>query len=298
MIEYILLAIQDKGVKEAGDGQPNNVEGHNCDHVVTADRSQGDEPPAKKDASSCYQGTDMTLSRVDNQKNLYVDTSGKSLSNTVYEDSVKKKSADWARVLEAATQRRTEVLMPENLENMWTKGRNYKKKVQKNATKGLQVAKGSTPKPETSTSIERKVAQMPPRPHPDTRFSDRVDNAVSLSLVLRKEPSSEGGISTDELDASASFVTSGNKSRLKRSNSTSDLTVQPTTGVAFLSEGGGPVISEFYSADIRRHNEVLNLKSTSDMVLCNEGQVPKLRCRVGFLFLMKLVRQLHELFFA
>ncbi|KAI3809821.1 hypothetical protein L1987_19421 [Smallanthus sonchifolius] len=37
----------------------------------------------------------------------------------------------WARGLEAATQRRTEVLQPENLENMWTKGRNYKKKSQK-----------------------------------------------------------------------------------------------------------------------------------------------------------------------
>ncbi|KAM7479226.1 hypothetical protein LguiA_027439 [Lonicera macranthoides] len=289
LIEYILLAIQDEGVKEAGDGQPNNVEGHNRDHVVTADRSQGDESPAKKDASSYYQGTDMTLPRVDNQKNLYVDTSGKSLSDVVYEDSVKKKSADWARVLEAATQRRTEVLMPENLENMWTKGRNYKKKVQKNAIKGLQVAKGSTLKPESSTSIERKVsAQMPPRPHPDTRLSDRVDNAVSLSLVLRKEPSSEGGIITDELDTSASVVTSGNKSRLKRSNSTSDLTVQPTTGVAFLSEGGGTVISEFYTADIHRHNEVLDLKDTSDMVLCNEGHVPKLRCRVIGAYFEKL----------
>ncbi|XP_039173618.1 uncharacterized protein LOC120296039 [Eucalyptus grandis] len=44
----------------------------------------------------------------------------------VPEESKLPRAADWAMVLEAATQRRTEVLMPENLENMWSKGRNYK----------------------------------------------------------------------------------------------------------------------------------------------------------------------------
>lgn len=36
--------------------------------------------------------------------------------------------ADWATVLEAVTQKKTEVLAPEHLDNLWTKGRRYKEK--------------------------------------------------------------------------------------------------------------------------------------------------------------------------
>ncbi|KAH9299978.1 hypothetical protein KI387_011561, partial [Taxus chinensis] len=36
--------------------------------------------------------------------------------------------ADWAEALDAVRQRRTQVLAPENLDNLWTKGRNYRKK--------------------------------------------------------------------------------------------------------------------------------------------------------------------------
>ncbi|WOL00864.1 hypothetical protein Cni_G09577 [Canna indica] len=52
-------------------------------------------------------------------------------SSCLEEDTVHHilpRPAEWAMVLEAATKRRTEVLAPENLENMWTKGRNYKKR--------------------------------------------------------------------------------------------------------------------------------------------------------------------------
>ncbi|KAG4908827.1 hypothetical protein JHK87_054943 [Glycine soja] len=47
-------------------------------------------------------------------------------------------SSDWAQMLEAATQRRTEVLMPENLENMWARGRNYRRKQHKKTKVGFQ----------------------------------------------------------------------------------------------------------------------------------------------------------------
>ncbi|CAM0874562.1 unnamed protein product [Alopecurus aequalis] len=41
------------------------------------------------------------------------------------------RQADWAVVLDAATKRRSQVLAPENLENMWAIGRNYQKKMVK-----------------------------------------------------------------------------------------------------------------------------------------------------------------------
>lgn len=41
---------------------------------------------------------------------------------------LQSRPADWAQALDAVRQRRTEVLAPENLDNLWTKGRNYRKK--------------------------------------------------------------------------------------------------------------------------------------------------------------------------
>ena len=38
------------------------------------------------------------------------------------------KQGDWAQVLDAMSKRRTNTLAPENLDNLWAKGRNYKKK--------------------------------------------------------------------------------------------------------------------------------------------------------------------------
>lgn len=41
---------------------------------------------------------------------------------------LQSRPADWAQALDAIRQKRTEVLAPENLDNLWTKGRNYRKK--------------------------------------------------------------------------------------------------------------------------------------------------------------------------
>lgn len=41
---------------------------------------------------------------------------------------LQSRPADWAQALDAVRQKRTEVLAPENLDNLWAKGRNYRKK--------------------------------------------------------------------------------------------------------------------------------------------------------------------------
>ncbi|CAK9150820.1 unnamed protein product [Ilex paraguariensis] len=305
LIEYIFLANQDGEVKESEGNQSPYMEGHIHDHAVAADRLQSGESTLGNSAPSYNQGTDMTVSRPDNQREVSLDASGKS-SNTNQDEFMQGRPADWALILEAATQRRTEVLMPENLDNMWTKGRNYKKKLQKNAIVGLQVPvpKGSTnsgmttkalgkdistQKPESSYSTvveDKDLVQLPPMPHP---LSDRDTNAIHLSQDLNKELSFGGVCLVDDLEDTTAVVSSGNKSRLKRSNSTSDLKVQPTFEDAFTSKVGGSIISEFYSPDFGSRSEVQKIKSASDMVLLGEGShVQKLKCRVIGAYFEKL----------
>ncbi|KAL4571250.1 hypothetical protein LXL04_018007 [Taraxacum kok-saghyz] len=157
-------------------------------------------------------------------------------------------SKDWARVLEAATQRRTEVLQPENLENMWTKGRNYKKKAQKNAAKGQNGnIKKDKDKIETSSS-----EKFPPRPH-------NTDLSNSLSL--------DGG-----------FEGSSSKVKFRKSNSASDLIKETRVETGYAGQVSGSIISEFYSANVGRH-DVPSVNVASDKVLRIEGCVPKLKCR-------------------
>lgn len=250
MIEYILEFIKEE-FNWGGDGQSPNVDDHNRDHAVAADHLKTDEVVSKQNALIYDRGNDIKLARFDNQGDISFDALGKPLSNTThYEDT--QPHADWARVLEAATQRRTQVLMPENLENMWCKGRHYKEKVQDNKMVHLEHAPSK-------------------EPYFDQVYSDKYEDITSS-------------------------VTDGNKSRFKRSSSTSDLKAQPIMGRVFTRESAGPFISEFCT-DIGRHGELKSVKSTSDTVLCSEGQqFSKLKCRVWSIFCPFVPGNAHGLY--
>ncbi|KAL8234742.1 hypothetical protein R6Q59_020842 [Mikania micrantha] len=200
-------------------------------------------------------------------------------------------SADWARGLEAATQRRTEVLQPENLENMWTKGRNYKKKAQKNAEKN--AARGSKSgidkdtenemlhkKLEKSISIGRTLGQIPPKPHLDGQldgqqrdqyFDDDQSNMLTFDAGVE-----ESSVGNDD-----------NKTVLRKSNSTSNLYKEPLIETTYAEKVSGSIISEFYSANAGRH-DTHNINMNSDKVLRIEGHTPKLKCRVLGAYFEKL----------
>ncbi|XP_076954833.1 uncharacterized protein LOC143629448 [Bidens hawaiensis] len=184
-------------------------------------------------------------------------------------------AADWARVLEAATQRRTEVLQPENLENMWTKGRNYKKKAQKNAEKsgGRESISGNNKdtgnetvpkKLETSTSIGRTLGQIPPKPHADGQptFDGGQSNTLTFEAGVEDSPLGNNG-----------------KKTFRKSNSTSDLNTEPVIETAFAEQVSGSIISEFYSVNAGKQ-DTHNINMASDKVLRIEGYCPKLKCRV------------------
>ncbi|CAK9223803.1 unnamed protein product [Sphagnum troendelagicum] len=52
--------------------------------------------------------------------------------------------SDWAQVLDAVTQRRTQALTPEHLDNLWAKGRNYKKReIAKTTSLGTTVSQAA-----------------------------------------------------------------------------------------------------------------------------------------------------------
>ncbi|XP_021824910.1 uncharacterized protein LOC110765968 [Prunus avium] len=288
LIEYILLAIKDEISK-----------------VVAGDQSTAGGVPDHDSPLNKYatfnQRTDMILSKVDNQREKSPDY------NPFQEDPLQPRPADWARILEAATQRRTEVLTPENLENMWTKGRNYKRKEHKKKIRATQehtpVSSGvdsAVParklgnemvadRHEISTGIEDKsIVKLTRETSLDSQLSDGTKKEMQFSLDPSKKSYAEGGNLVDELEGIGSPAADGNKSRLKRSNSTSALKIQSDTKRAF-TEGGGSIISEFYSPEFGRHREDHIGKSASDMVVhCVGQQVPKLKCRVMGAYFEKL----------
>ncbi|XVE93296.1 hypothetical protein REPUB_Repub01dG0178700 [Reevesia pubescens] len=290
VIEYVLLAIKD---------DMNKV-------MVGFDQSSvgvlGDDSTACKISSLNSQGTDLTLARTDDQKEIYSDC------NRYEEESVQPRPADWARILEAATQRRTEVLAPENLENMWTKGRNYKKKENKYVKAGFQesIPKGSVPKSSVLTGNsgskistnkigtyiareEKTVMRLMPGISLDTQLYDGNTIGTKLATEFNKSSSFEGDHLVDKFNDARKQAADGNKSTLKRSNSSSDLKVEPDTKKALTVDVQEPIISEFYSPDFGRHSEEYRGKIASNIVLRNEGPlVPKLRCRVIGAYFEKL----------
>ncbi|RVW49733.1 hypothetical protein CK203_070054 [Vitis vinifera] len=290
LIECLFLAIKDGSSKDLADNQLFSTVGLDHNNSVVAGSSQNGESTSRKYAASYNGGTEL-------------DDSGD------HEDTMQPRPADWARLLEAATQRRTEVLTPENLENMWTKGRNYKAKVRKDVKAESQapVVKGSGISSSVSTrNLEKEILTIKPRHSTarpedramvprtaglsvDAQLSDGHNDMTQLSQDLNKGSSLDGGYFVDGLKDNTIVTADGNKSRLKRSNSTSALKAEPDNKKAFTGEGGGPIISEFYSPNFDRDNEVYRVNNPSDMMIRGGGpHDPKLKCRVIGAYFEKL----------
>ncbi|KAK9071170.1 hypothetical protein SSX86_009738 [Deinandra increscens subsp. villosa] len=264
LLELIFLASANEGCKEAGEGQSSGFNGQKQDPYPTTTSETDHSYSQKRDA----------------ELELALDAS----RMVVQEEAKHLPAADWARVLEAATQRRTEVLQPENLENMWTKGRNYKKKAEKNAQKnstrgpksGSNKDTGNEMLPkklETSTSIGRTLGQIPPKPHLDGELdSQRSDQYYDggQSNMLTFDAGVESPVAT-----------------FRKSNSTSDLNKEPVIETEYAEQVSGSIISEFYSANVGRQ-DAHNINTSSDKVLRIEGYNPKLKCRVLGAYFEKL----------
>ncbi|BAT75055.1 hypothetical protein VIGAN_01285400 [Vigna angularis var. angularis] len=281
LIEALILLLNDDGTEGMVSNQSTNVAGHHG-HSVSSESGPNNLTPSNKNPS-LNQGTDMVLAKMSDQ-------GGTSLQgNILYQESSQTRPADWARMLEVATQRRTEILMPENLENMWTKGRNYKRKENKIIKGGFQDLPAKSPSTDSSLT-QRKLAQ-------ETSASKRgkyevAEGKSSLPPLHALGSDSLQSVATAKIlessqnpDKELSFVkdlaTDGYKSPLKRSNSASSLGI--------LTNKGGPIIPEFYNPEFERHGEGFRGKSSSDMVVRKEVPlVPKLRCQVLGAYFEKL----------
>jgi len=273
LIEALILLLNDDDTEGMGSNQSTNVAGHHHGHSVVSEGGHNNLTPSNKNPS-LNQGTEMILAKTSDQ-------GGTSLQgNNLHQESSQARPADWARMLEVATQRRTEILMPENLENMWTKGRNYKRKENKIIKVGFQDLPAKSPS--TDSLPPRKLAQETsaskrgkyedaegnsPLPKFNALGSDPLQNVATAKISESSQNPEK------ELSFAKDLATDGYESPLKRSNSASSLGI--------LTNKGGSIISEFYNPELERHSEGFRGKSSSDMVVRKERPlVSKLRCRV------------------
>ncbi|CAI0446939.1 unnamed protein product [Linum tenue] len=286
VIEYILLAVIDNSPKDTGSDQATGV------------ANSGASVLRKSSSFDPSSGVTPTKS------GTHEDTSvGDGVDHP---DS--PPHAAWGKMLEAATQRRTEVLTPENLENMWTKGSNYKKKENKIAKAGgLRVRSKvssmsnvdftfSTEKesPTTSTVIQKitdgKVGgHLMPQLGLDNSLINEKKNEKHFIAGQSTDYTLAGVDTIDEYEITSKPSMNENGAKLKRSSSTSALEHQPEKKRAIEGEHGGSIISEYYAADFVGHASDPDVKIIPDKVLCSdEATLPKLRSRVMGAYFEKL----------
>ncbi|KAJ0582926.1 putative Phox-associated domain-containing protein [Helianthus annuus] len=208
LIEALFLANNTKEGKDTCGNQSTDVTGQS----QTPNHEKSQDSTFMKDGSTSSQKNDTPK----DQKETVLNPSGPMACGPVQDEPLNPPTSAWARVLVAATQRRTEVLHPENLENMWTKGRNYKKRTNKKI-EGSGINENSN----------------------DQVTEQNVDGVLS-DQSKTSDPS-------DLVDESNSHVV-GSKSKMERSNSVSDSNVQ--------NQVGGSIISEFYSANVDNLNNI------------------------------------------
>ncbi|XP_024400310.1 uncharacterized protein [Physcomitrium patens] len=105
--------------------------------------------------------------------------------------------ADWAQVLDAVTQHRAQALTAEHLDNLWTKGRNYKQRESERsvALGGTTQSKKANAEKSTPTKSSTKVSTLSAT-NKDSSASSDYGNVVPTPVVFlskdlhtKKEPS-------------------------------------------------------------------------------------------------------------
>ncbi|KAK3195673.1 hypothetical protein Dsin_026983 [Dipteronia sinensis] len=128
---------------------------------------------------------------------------------------------------------------------------------------------------------DQTVLQLTPGLNLDVQSGDGNEIGTQMYQNFDKSSSFDGKHAVDVLKDTDNLGADGNKSKIKRSNSTSALKLLSDAKKAYTGEGGASLIAEFYSPDFGKHSEVYRGKNVSDIILHSEGQhMPKLRCRV------------------
>ncbi|KAM3311926.1 hypothetical protein ACQJBY_032123 [Aegilops geniculata] len=277
--ELIICFLNNKDTNIGGSvNKTSTVVAVTNDHSSYKGGSQGRHMESQKlsaesSGSVLASSSGMTSLEGDKSKVL-VDDHGKT---------VQPRQADWALVLDAATKRRSQVLAPENLENMWAIGRNY----QKNMVKVERPSKG---KGAGGVDSVRNAVVAGKELSPN--FNERVTSVDDKYMVNLMQGSNRNAQSTfvkgshplvsqntDEVKSEHPEAVKNTKAQLKRSNSSPDMEkrhLAKSNQTALSSESlNARTIQEDKGSVPSSHGEVLMY-------------APKIRCRVVGAYFEKL----------
>nr|XP_009379828.1 PREDICTED: uncharacterized protein LOC103968372 isoform X1 [Musa acuminata subsp. malaccensis] len=273
LIEYVFLDNKDNSNMEVKSDSSQS-------HTYAGQNTQSGQWESRKTSSNL--SSQLGLVQSGGEKST--DGSGHGHPNALQKDSVPPRPADWAMILEATTKRRSEVLAPENLENMWTKGRNYQKKTANLMKAGTILGSVNASSGYTNTTVRAVSAGKELVTNANKRIKGIdenymvhlmhgiVNNEHHVSYDLEKEQYMEmGHVSGNERNAGK--PDRSNNLQLKRSSSTPDM---DATFMTKSDEGASS--KESRHLDIVKHKE----EQSSDVVFYGERSLhlPKIKCRV------------------
>lgn len=277
--ELIIYFLNNQDTNIGGSvNKTNTVVGVTNDHSSYKGGSQGYQMESQKlsaeSSGSVLANSSGMTSLEDDKSKVLVDDHGKT---------VLPRQADWAVVLDAATKRRSQVLAPENLENMWAIGRNYQKKM-------VKVEHPSKGKGAGGVDSVRNAAVAGKELSPN--FNERVTSVDDKYMVNLMQGSNRNAQSTFvtgshplvsqntyEVKSEHPEAVKNTKAQLKRSNSSPDmekrhLAKSKQTGLSSESLNTR-TIQEDKGSVPSSHGEVLMY-------------APKIRCRVVGAYFEKL----------
>ncbi|CAO2140938.1 unnamed protein product [Urochloa humidicola] len=267
--------------------------------TVVNDRSSykgGSQGSQKQSKNSTVEPSGLVPGNNSGMRTLVTSEGAKSkVSEDDHDSAIQSRQPDWAVVLDAATKRRSQVLAPENLENMWAIGRNYQKKIIKadhssrlKGSGGLDNSPGAGAMgKELSSNFNERMASVDDKYMVNLMQSTNrnaqsafVTDSHPLALQNKNEVKPK---EVDQVNYSSKEKTNETsnsaKAQLKRSSSTPDIEKR------YLGKSNQPMVSS-ETGNVRKNQDekVAGPASHTEVLL----HVPKIRCRVVGAFFEKL----------
>ncbi|CAO2147748.1 unnamed protein product [Urochloa humidicola] len=296
MNELIVYLLNDNDTSNLG-GNTNLVNTGTV--TVVHDRSSykgGSQGSQRQSKNSTVEPSGLVPGNNSGMRALVTSEGGKSkVSEDDHDSAIQSRQPDWAVVLDAATKRRSQVLAPENLENMWAIGRNYQKKIIKaDHSSRLKGSGGSDNSPsagavgkELSSNFNERMASVDDKYMVNLMQSTNrnsqsafVTGSHPLALQNKNEVKPKEADQVNYSSKEKTHETSNSaKAQLKRSSSTPDIEKR------YLGKSNQPMVSSETGNVRKNHDEKVAGPASHTEVLLH---VPKIRCRVVGAFFEKL----------
>ncbi|TKV99388.1 hypothetical protein SEVIR_8G040000v4 [Setaria viridis] len=266
--------------------------------MVVHDRSSykgGSQGSQKESRNLTVEPSGLVPGNNSSMRTLVTSEGGKSkVSEDDHDSAIQPRQPDWAVRLNAATKRKSLVLAPENLENMWAIGRNYQEKMNKTDNSSRLKGSGGDNSPsagavgkEISSNFNERIASVDDKYMVNLMQSTNrnvqsafVTGSHPLALQNKNEmkPKEMNQVNYSSKEKTHEASNSA-KAELKRSSSTPDIEKR------YLVKSNQPMVSsESGNARKNQDEKVVGLASHGEVVL----HAPKIRCRVVGAYFEKL----------